>query len=1077
MCCPCSRDRLARLGNAGVLALLLVVSVLEPPLASAIPRPPSPRPPDRSAPLRALAGFGPDAEILAHTLPRLLAQVSGYDAGAATATGLLGTYQSPGQPQLPSVPNYSDADRDRLLGNSDYHQTPANPNAPDPLSQDAGAAAQTDPTMATIQGHVLNPNGSWTMTQSSQLLRDLDSRVPPDVTITANSCGLYQVCSRPTTSTTQTCEVTQSYEEATCRRYYRSAPQCQTLTSSGSGSLLDDSMFFVRLVAESDGSYTLVGVDTGETWLHHKNVDDGPTGYNSPCLSWQWVDTGSCGDGGGRCGSWTPTWDPQCIADRYVSDWHVLAHLPASSSPPTIDIATAGNGCTPEETLLTLTPYARDNFPSAVNTTPSDPLYDQPVAWCGADGAQLMTYGFTATAQDCHPVTEYHDDCVPYEQPPWILTSQTYSPPAADNPTDYADVIQTYGKLTAVSDTCTPWEQAGCTQINQTCTTDPCTTAVRTYSCSEPGCAQYDQLVLCSACVPDPPGPPRCTSTETPINHDFGLATAMMQGAVEISHDHDTGPGPEVSAFPGFAQGCKRNPLVNCCNQGAAAQTASDIQTSLTALQDAMSAYRAANFTYEVANMTYATMTYSATSFSTAFTSAVGAEFSEMAAGFLSLSWTGVLAVVMVAVQVLLTILMSCDQASTETAIKKDMHLCHDVGSYCSTTALFFCWGHTEGYCCFSTLLSRIIQEGARAQLGIGWGDPQTPDCRGLTVEELQAVNWQAIDWSEYVADVNRRIHVPTSADVAAEGSHVLTNTDFGGQASATIQQYGSLGSRVSADITVPGSALPGSAPPAGSLALTIVGSGTVSLSPGGQGCGTQTCLLSLPTQEALSATAAPSAGYTFSGWSGLCTGSGPCTVMLSPTAPSAQLTATFTRSGAPLLVTVNGSGSVSSAPAGLTCSAGQCSGTFSAGETVTLSATPGAAARFNGWTGACSGTGACSITLATRDAVQSVTAEFVTLPQITSFSPTSLGLVKAGTSISWTVGVTGGVSPIEYQFIRSDNGNAVIVQDWSPTAAYTWTPMAADLGTHQLQVAVRNAGSSSPGDDHAITDPFEVGP
>ena len=79
----------------------------------------------------------------------------------------------------------------------------------------------------------------------------------------------------------------------------------------------------------------------------------------------------------------------------------------------------------------------------------------------------------------------------------------------------------------------------------------------------------------------------------------------------------------------------------------------------------------------------------------------------------------------MVAVQVLLTILMSCDQASTETAIKKDMHLCHDVGSYCSTTALFFCWGHTEGYCCFSTLLSRIIQEGARAQLGIGWGDPR----------------------------------------------------------------------------------------------------------------------------------------------------------------------------------------------------------------------------------------------------------------------------------------------------------------------------------------------------------------
>jgi len=143
-------------------------------------------------------------------------------------------------------------------------------------------------------------------------------------------------------------------------------------------------------------------------------------------------------------------------------------------------------------------------------------------------------------------------------------------------------------------------------------------------------------------------------------------------------------------------------------------------------------------------NMTYGHHDYSATSFSTAFTSAVGSEFSEMAAGFLSLSWTGVLAVVMVAVQVLLTILMSCDQASTETAIKKDMHLCHDVGSYCSTTALFFCWGHTEGYCCFSTLLSRIIQEGARRSSGSAGGIPDPglprPHGRGAAGGELAAI-------------------------------------------------------------------------------------------------------------------------------------------------------------------------------------------------------------------------------------------------------------------------------------------------------------------------------------------------
>jgi hypothetical protein len=51
------------------------------------------------------------------------------------------------------------------------------------------------------------------------------------------------------------------------------------------------------------------------------------------------------------------------------------------------------------------------------------------------------------------------------------------------------------------------------------------------------------------------------------------------------------------------------------------------------------------------------------------------------------------------------------------------------------------------------------------------------------------------------------------------------------------------------------------------------------------------------------------------------------------------------------------------------------------------------------------------------------------------------------------------------------------IVQDFSTNGAYTWVPRAADVGTHRLQVAVRNAESSSPGDDFAITEYFQVAP
>ncbi|MGH6689192.1 MAG: FG-GAP-like repeat-containing protein [Gammaproteobacteria bacterium] len=72
------------------------------------------------------------------------------------------------------------------------------------------------------------------------------------------------------------------------------------------------------------------------------------------------------------------------------------------------------------------------------------------------------------------------------------------------------------------------------------------------------------------------------------------------------------------------------------------------------------------------------------------------------------------------------------------------------------------------------------------------------------------------------------------------------------------------------------------------------------------------------------------------------------------------------TTSGAPALnVTVNkagrGAGAVASTPAGILCGP-TCSGSFQAGASVTLTATPATGSRFTGWIGGCVGTGACVV-------------------------------------------------------------------------------------------------------------------
>ncbi|MBI4562695.1 MAG: VCBS repeat-containing protein, partial [Candidatus Rokubacteria bacterium] len=75
------------------------------------------------------------------------------------------------------------------------------------------------------------------------------------------------------------------------------------------------------------------------------------------------------------------------------------------------------------------------------------------------------------------------------------------------------------------------------------------------------------------------------------------------------------------------------------------------------------------------------------------------------------------------------------------------------------------------------------------------------------------------------------------------------------------------------------------------------------------------------------------------------------------------------------LTVTKSGSGRgwVTSSPAGIRCG-GDCSETYTAGTIVTLGARAGPRSVFAGWSGACSGTDACTVTM---DADKAVSASF----------------------------------------------------------------------------------------------------
>ena len=147
---------------------------------------------------------------------------------------------------------------------------------------------------------------------------------------------------------------------------------------------------------------------------------------------------------------------------------------------------------------------------------------------------------------------------------------------------------------------------------------------------------------------------------------------------------------------------------------------------------------------------------------------------------------------------------------------------------------------------------------------------------------------------------------------------------------------------------------------------LTVVpagsGSGSVSSTPPGIDCPSGLCAASFPAGQVILTAQAP-AGSVFAGWSGGCSGTGICTVNLLA---DAIVTATFNNAPPPtrtVTVTVDGAGSVSSTPAGITCPSVACTAQISVSSQVTLTPnlTPGSV--FAGWSGGgCSSTGVCIV-------------------------------------------------------------------------------------------------------------------
>lgn len=125
---------------------------------------------------------------------------------------------------------------------------------------------------------------------------------------------------------------------------------------------------------------------------------------------------------------------------------------------------------------------------------------------------------------------------------------------------------------------------------------------------------------------------------------------------------------------------------------------------------------------------------------------------------------------------------LSANCKENEIALMKSQEkkLCHYVGSYCSKKIPIIgtCQTTTKSYCCFGSKISRVINEQGKAQLGIGWGSGASPDCRGLTANELQNLKFDTMDLSEITSDIASQATPPNQSYI--EGKVKQTVEGYG---------------------------------------------------------------------------------------------------------------------------------------------------------------------------------------------------------------------------------------------------------------------------------------------------------
>ena len=123
--------------------------------------------------------------------------------------------------------------------------------------------------------------------------------------------------------------------------------------------------------------------------------------------------------------------------------------------------------------------------------------------------------------------------------------------------------------------------------------------------------------------------------------------------------------------------------------------------------------------------------------------------------------------------------LSSCNKEEEDLVEQRKLGKCLLIGTYCADRVLGVCTRKKTTFCCYPSKLAKLINVQGKQQLGLSFGSAEHPDCEGLTLAQINQIDFSKLDLSELFSEIFAGLKTPNNHAVGQDIQKSLSQKTY----------------------------------------------------------------------------------------------------------------------------------------------------------------------------------------------------------------------------------------------------------------------------------------------------------